>query len=128
MNDALPVHVLTGDFFFRARIEATAIAVGVPVAFAGSADELLDRVAADLRNGPGAEASIVLVDLNDRATDHPAVIRALKAGPGAPIVIAFGSHVDREGLRGAREAGADQVMARSTFTERLPELLRGTGA
>ena len=125
MNDALPVHVLTGDLFFRARIEATASAVGVPVAFARSAEELLDRLDADRRNGPGAEASIVLVDLSDRAIDHPAVIRALKARPGAPAVVAFGSHVDRQGLRGAREAGADQVMARSTFTERLPQLLRG---
>jgi CheY-like chemotaxis protein len=126
MNDDLPVQVLTGDLFFRARIEATASAVGVPVAFARSAEELLDRLDADQGNGP--EASMVLVDLSDRAIDHPAIIRALKARPCAPAVVAFGSHVDRESLRGARAAGADQVMARSTFTERLPQLLRGAGA
>ena len=43
-------------------------------------------------------------------------------GAGARVV-GFVSHVDVELVKGAREAGADEVMARSGFVERLPGLL-----
>jgi hypothetical protein len=38
-------------------------------------------------------------------------------------VIGFGSHVDRDLLAAARAAGCDQVLARSAFFSRLPQLL-----
>jgi hypothetical protein len=38
-------------------------------------------------------------------------------------VIAFGPHVDREALRRARQIGAEQVLARSVFFDKLGELL-----
>ncbi|HUP01282.1 MAG TPA: response regulator [Gemmatimonadota bacterium] len=113
----VPVLVLTDDLFFRAKIEATAAAAGVRVAFARGLEDLLSRPDAGRR-------TTVLIDLAARSVDPPAAIRALKAGASSAIVIAFGSHQDREGLKNARAAGADQVLARSTFTERLADLLR----
>ncbi len=104
------VAVLSGDLFFRAKIEAVAKAAGVPVRFAGSAEE-------------ARGASTVLVDLADGARAIEAV-GALKAGPEAPVVVAFGPHREGEAFKRAREAGADRVLARSAFVERLPELLR----
>ncbi|HMP03857.1 MAG TPA: hypothetical protein PKD86_01520 [Gemmatales bacterium] len=38
-------------------------------------------------------------------------------------LVAFGSHVDANALAQARQAGCDPVLPRSTFAERLPELL-----
>ncbi len=118
------VHVLTHDLFFRAKIEATGAAVGVPVDFATTASDLallLQRAPA----GPsGALPGLVLVDLGHQAADPPATIRALKAGNSAPTVVAFGAHRDRDAFQAARDAGADRVLARSAFSERLPELLR----
>lgn len=94
-------------------MEATAAALEVEVAGAKSAADL---------SGLGPEA-LVLVDLN-----HPSgaveAIRALKGTDPAPRVIAFGSHVDAERLKAAREAGADKILARSAFTARLPEILK----
>lgn len=108
------------DLFFRAKVEATAAALGVPVALADDPAALADRLAGD------GDAT-VLVDLNHPA-DPIAAIRALKSAAPSARVIAFGSHVDGERLKAAREAGADRVLARSAFTERLPELLApGTG-
>ncbi|MDX1661686.1 MAG: hypothetical protein R3326_07835 [Gemmatimonadota bacterium] len=117
MADPPRVHVLIDDLFFRSKVEATARALDVAVHFAKSADDLSDRLAGD----PDA---IVLVDLNHPA-DPVAAIRALKDDSPSPRVVAFGSHVDTERLKAARDAGADRVLARSAFTDRLAEILRG---
>jgi CheY-like chemotaxis protein len=60
--------------------------------------------------------------------DVPALIARLKSDPETATipVIAFGSHVNAEALRAAREAGADRVLARSAFVRDLPALLGGT--
>lgn len=116
MTAPRPVHALVADLFFRARIETTASALGVPVAFA--------RDRAELEAGLGDGPALVLVDLGHAAADPPGAIAALKARDPAPAVVAFGSHVDGPALAAAREAGADRVLARSAFTERLPDLLR----
>jgi hypothetical protein len=39
-------------------------------------------------------------------------------------VVAFLSHVQAELAAGARQAGADEVMARSAFVNQLPALLQ----
>ena len=113
MNPSSAVAVLTSDLFFRAKIEAVAKAAGVPVGFVGSAEE-------------ARSASTVLIDLadGDRAIE---AVEALKAGSEAPLVVAFGPHREGEAFKRARAAGADRVLARSAFVERLPQLLRTGG-
>lgn len=120
MSDRARVHVLIDDLFFRAKVEAAARALDVPVDMAKSAADLAGRVAGD----PDA---VVLVDLNHPA-DPIGAIRSLKQTAPSPRVIAFGSHVDSERLKAARDAGADRVLARSAFTDRLAEILRGEKA
>jgi hypothetical protein len=72
---------------------------------------------------PGALADaspgdVVLVDLA-----RPAVLDALADVAEGVRTIGFGSHVDRELLEAARQAGCDEVMARSEFFRRASELL-----
>lgn len=111
------VVVLTADLFFRAKIEAVAEAAGTAVECVGSGEGLEERL-----EGAGR----VLVDLAHGGADPAATIRALKARAAPPEVIAFGPHRDADAFRAAREAGADRVLARSAFVERLPELLGGS--
>lgn len=118
-----PVVVLTGDLFFRARIEAVAQAAGVRVACVTSWEE----VERGLEDAPAAAPGRVLVDLAYREADPAGAIRALKSRPAPPLVVAFGPHRDADAFRAARDAGADRVLARSAFVERLPELLGGPG-
>lgn len=61
---------------------------------------------------------VVVVDLA-----RAGVLEALAGVPDAVRTIGFGSHVDRELLDAARQAGCDEVMARSEFFRRAPELL-----
>ena len=89
--------------------------------------DLMDRsrlTGLDVTFVPGAEGlaaagpdDVVVVDLS-----RPGVLDALSA-VGAARTIGFGSHVDRELLDAARAAGCDEVMARSEFFRRAPDLL-----
>lgn len=97
------------DLMFRSRIEAVAGAAGATLTVAREA-------------APSGEETLALVDLSP---GDPAIaaIRALKSREPAPVVVAFGPHRDVALFARAREAGADQVLARSAFVERLPNLL-----
>lgn len=78
---------------------------GVGVQFVGAAGEVGD-------------AALVVVDL-DRCTD----IGAFAALPARTV--GFCSHVDGERMVSATDAGFDEVLPRSVFFRRLPELLAG---
>jgi CheY-like chemotaxis protein len=101
---------------FSSRIRTAA--GGRPVEFARTAEDLLAR-ARDLR------PSLILLDLNAGALDPLGTIARLKADPAlAGIhVLGFVSHVEAGVIAGARQAGIDEVMARSAFVAKLPELL-----
>jgi hypothetical protein len=71
--------------------------------FIASADEL-------------AAEDLVIVDL-DRCED-PGAFRV-----DGPRVIGFGSHVDVASAQAAEAAGYDEVLPRSVFFRRLPEIL-----
>jgi CheY-like chemotaxis protein len=107
------------DLLFRSRIGAAASGVGAPVQFARTAEEVVGMAAQSM-------PSLLLLDLNCRAFDPIALLGRLK---GAPIlagirVVGFVSHVQSDLIAAARGAGIDEVLARSAFVSRLPELLR----
>ena len=106
------------DLMFGSRIRAAAQLAGVSAVFVRSTNELAAR---------GAQADLILIDLETRWLDAPASIAALKAGSATEAVpiVAFGPHVDGDALLAARAAGADRVLARSAFVNALPELMRG---
>jgi DNA-binding NarL/FixJ family response regulator len=64
----------------------------------------------------GTAADLVIVDLS-----RPGVLEFLPRINRR--VVGFASHVDRELLAAAREAGCDQVLTRSAFFSRLPEIV-----
>jgi DNA-binding NarL/FixJ family response regulator len=75
---------------------------------------------------------LVIFDLNSGKIDSIAAIRAMKqdAALAGIKTLGFVSHVDAGAITAARNAGTDQVMARSAFAAQLPEILvaGGTGA
>lgn len=120
-GDALPAVALVGDLIFASRIRGAGSAAGVPTVTVSESGALLDRCRE-------ARPRVILLDLDARSADVPALIRRLKADPEiAPVpVIGFVSHVNRAAIDAAREAGADRILARSAFVRQLPALLRGT--
>lgn len=119
-NDGAPAVVaLCPDLVFASRVRGTGNAHGVGVRVVRSASGLEETV-----GEPGVR--LALVDLTAAADGVDAVARAKAREPGLRVV-AFGRHDDTEALRSARAAGADQVLARSAFVQRLPDLLREAG-
>jgi CheY-like chemotaxis protein len=97
------------DLFFQSRINAAARKAGRTVRFVSSPSAL-----------ESVSARLVLVDL-DASGDAMEAIRVLSGGAGR--VVAFGPHVDTEGRKAARAAGASRVLAKSKFVTELPRLM-----
>ena len=69
---------------------------------------------------PLAQADVMIVDLGSRG-DWEAAIREVSAR-GVPV-IAFGPHMDSDGRKRAKAAGATRVLANSNLARDLPRLL-----
>jgi PleD family two-component response regulator len=106
------------DLLFTSKIRTAAAQLGVTVAFARSAEAAL----AEMRSRAPA---LVIFDLNNPRTDPLGTVRAMKAEPALASIptVGFASHVQVDVIRAAQEAGVDDVMARSAFTQRLGEIL-----
>ena len=123
------VLLVVDDLFFLAKIQQTAKLTGVSVEGVP-----LTKLQESLAQG-GSRGVIrgVVIDLNHRSGSAVDLIRGLKNDPstaGLPVV-GFLSHVQADLAQAARSAGCDMVLARSAFTQQLPELLRklaGMGA
>lgn len=105
---------LVSDLIFESRIRGTAGHCGAAVAVVRTADALIAQAS-------GARS--VLIDLDAPGLDSVATIQRLKAEPNGPRIVGFVSHVHVELRRAALAAGADEVLPRSVFVERLPSML-----
>ncbi len=110
------------DFFFLAKITQTAKTLGVPILVAKSAEEILYQVST-------CKPQKLLLDLNATACRPLEIIQKMKADPDSRSIeiVGYLSHVQKELKEAALEAGCDRVLPRSTFTEKLAELLTGEG-
>ena len=106
------------DLLFSSKIRATAKQAGVELTFARTPSEILDQARA-------LAPSLVIFDLNSGKTDPIGTIAAMKQDPALAGVrtLGFVSHVDTAVIHAARSAGADEIMARSTFAGNLPAIL-----
>jgi CheY-like chemotaxis protein len=112
------VLAILDDLMFTSKIRAAAGQLGVPVVFARSSDSAL----AEMRRSPPA---LVILDLNNARTDPIGTVRTMKGDPALAAIptVGFASHVQVDAIDAARTAGVGEVMARSAFTQRLPEIL-----
>ena len=112
------VLVAVDDLLFSSKIRATAKLAGVDLTFARSPEEIIGQAKA-------IKPALVIFDLNSTKTDPINTISALKADPGLAGIrtMGFASHVHTELIAAARQAGADQVLARSAFADNLAEIL-----
>lgn len=112
------VLAVVDDLMFTSKIRAAAKGVGATVSFARSREATLAAVREQ-------QPSLVVFDLDNPRTDPVGTIAALKADVATQGVrtLCYVSHVHADLIEAARAAGADDVLARSAFTQRLPELL-----
>jgi DNA-binding response OmpR family regulator len=113
-----PVLALTADLLFASRVKSTAAAVGAELLLVRTADEMLNLAA---QRSP----RLIVIDLDVRTLDPVDLITRLKAEPSSSMapILAYVSHVREDLIGAARQAGADQVMARGAFSKNLASIL-----
>ena len=106
------------DLMFTSKIKTTASQLGVAVVFARSADAALG----EMRRTP---PSLVILDLNNARTNPLGLVSSMKQDPSLASIptVGYASHVQVDVIDAARQAGVGQVMARSSFTQQLANIL-----
>jgi len=106
------------DLLFSIKIKEAAKQLGVELYFERSADRIVDTVR-------DKQPSLVIFDLNSAKLSPMESIRAIKADASLRRVKTLGyvSHVDSATIAAARDAGVDDVLARSAFAMRLGDIL-----
>jgi CheY-like chemotaxis protein len=100
------------DLIFTSRVTTTARAKGLTVTPVRSAEQAVQVAKA-------SPPACVIVDLHTVA-DVPALLAGLReACRVMPRVVAYGSHVNKELLQAAHDAGCDVVLPRSKFAASL---------
>ncbi|HEX7363064.1 MAG TPA: response regulator [Bryobacteraceae bacterium] len=111
------VGVLT-DLMFTVKIQEAAKRAGLDAVFVKTREEAL----AQAKNQPVA----MIIDLNSAAAEPLELIEQCKADSETSKVnlIAFVSHVQADLKQAATDKGADLVVARSVFSQNLPNILK----
>ena len=109
------------DLIFSIKISTAAKQLGVDIYF----ERYRDKVLSTVRD---RQPSLVIFDLNSSRLDPMAMIAAIKADPRLSAVKTLGyvSHVDSDAIEAARQAGIDQVLARSAFVAQLGAILQAS--
>ncbi|NNM88764.1 MAG: hypothetical protein HKL95_09640 [Phycisphaerae bacterium] len=112
------IAALVTDLIFRSRIAATARAAEVTLRVVGRLEDVTMLLAA-------GDLTLLIVDM-----DGPEALASIRLAAEArprPRIVAYFAHVQTALAQQASEAGADTVLPRSIFVQRLPDLLRLPG-
>lgn len=107
-----------GDLFFTIKIRDTAKKMGLDVEFVKSDKDVLERAK--------SKPMLIILDLSFAALQPLKLIGKLKGSAETKPVSLIGylPHVEGELKQKAHESGCDMVMARSAFSQNLPQILK----
>lgn len=127
------------DFMIETRIGATVAKLGYEMEWVSSAETFGESDAKDapgeiLNSGQRAnltrylsekQPDLLIFDLNNTQIPNALWIATIKSSPATRRipVLAFGPHVETEALEKTHKAGADGVVTRGKFIEKLPDLI-----
>jgi PleD family two-component response regulator len=106
------------DLFFTVKINESAKQAGLPIAFLKSEKDVLDQAE--------SRPALIILDLNFAAIDPVKLIGKLKADAATKAInlIGYVSHVQVDLKQQAQDAGCNMVLARSAFSQNLPQILK----
>jgi DNA-binding NarL/FixJ family response regulator len=109
---------LVDDLIFSIKISTAAKALGAEIYFERKPDMIVPTIR-------DKQPSLVILDLNSGKLRPMDVIAALKGDARLKNIrtLGFVSHVQADVIAAARQAGIDEVLARSAFSDRLGEIL-----
>jgi PleD family two-component response regulator len=106
------------DLFFTVKINESAKRAGLDISFLKSEHDVLEQA----KHHP----TLIIMDLNFHGIDPLQLIRKLKGDEHTKSVnlVGYLSHIQGELKQQAQEAGCNMVMARSAFSQNLPQILK----
>lgn len=112
------VLAVVNDLFFSVKITDAAKRAGMPVEFVKDEKEVLTKAK--------TKPTLIIFDLNFEHVQPLKLISKIKGSSDLKGVSLIGylSHVQGELKQKAQEAGCDMVMARSAFSQNLPQILK----
>lgn len=112
------VLALVSDLLFTVKIADAAKRAGMQAEFVKSEKELFEKLS--------TKPALIILDLNFTGVQPLKLISKLKRDPDLKdtSLLAYVSHVDGELKQKAHEMGCDMVMARSAFSQNLPQILK----
>jgi len=115
---AKKVLAVVEDLFFTVKINEAAKRAGLSAIFVKSERDALDQAA--------EHPALIILDLNFAGIEPVDLIRKMKSDPALQKISLLGyvSHVQGELKQAAQEAGCDMVLARSAFSQNLPQILK----
>lgn len=117
-QESKKVLAVVSDLFFSVKIADAAKRAGMQVEFIKESKEVLEKAK--------LKPTLIIFDLNFESIQPLKLIGKLKGNSDYKGVSLIGylSHVQGELKQKAQEAGADMVMARSAFSQNLPQILK----
>jgi len=109
---------VVSDLFFSVKINDAAKRAGLSVEFVKDEHEVLNKAK--------AKPTLIIFDLNFESANPLDIITKLKGSAELRdiSVIGYLSHVQGELKQKAHETGCDMVLARSAFSQNLPQILK----
>ena len=106
------------DLFFTVKINEAAKRAGLAITFVKSEHDALEQAK--------LHPALIIMDINFQGIDPLSLIRKLKADEHTKGIHLLGylSHVQGELKQQAQAAGCDMVLARSAFSQNLPQILK----
>jgi PleD family two-component response regulator len=120
MQKQEPKRVLAvlSDLFFSVKLADAAKRAGLSLEIVKDTDEVLEKARLKPR--------LIIFDLNFEGVNPLAIISQLKAAPETKGVslIGYVSHVQGELKQQAHAAGCNMVLARSAFSQNIPQIFK----
>jgi len=118
MSQPKKILAVLEDLFFTVKINESAKRAGLPIQFLKSETDVIENAK--------THPALIILDLNFQGIDPLKLIATLKADADTKAIslIGYVSHVQGELKMQAQEAGCDMVLARSAFSQNLPQILK----
>jgi PleD family two-component response regulator len=112
------VLAVVNDLFFSVKLTEAAKRNGITLEFVKEGKLLLEKA--------GEKPSLIIFDLNFEAVEPLKLISELKGQPLTKGISLIGylSHIQVDLKQQAQQAGCDMVMARSAFSQNMPQIFK----
>ena len=112
------VLAVVNDLFFSVKLTEAAKRNGLTLEFIKEGKLLLEKA--------GEKPSLIIFDLNFEAVEPLKLISELKGQPLTKGISLIGylSHIQADLKQQAQQAGCDMVMARSAFSQNMPQIFK----